>query len=115
LSFAAWMRETRLQKGLQVSECAYRAGVRQPTWSGWERSPDDKTWRPATISKIARALDVQRDKALMQARMLPQEAPDMEVARRLGPILVRAAPAKRGAILQALEDAAEHLVEVAAA
>jgi transcriptional regulator with XRE-family HTH domain len=114
LSFAAWVRETRLRKGLQVSECAFRAGVRQPTWSEWERSPDDKTWRRATITKIAKALDVQGDRALVAARMLPQEDTDIEIGRRIGPILSQVSPKKRIEILDTLENVAEGLVKIAA-
>lgn len=115
MSFAAWIRETRLRKGLQVSECAVRAGVGQPTWSDYEASSPNKEWRKATIHKIALGLGVDSATALVEARLLPLEEPDMEAGRRLGPILARASPSKRRAILDMLEEVASGMVKIAAA
>jgi hypothetical protein len=47
--------------------------------------------------------------------MLPQEDPDMEAGRRLGPILAQASPNRRELILDTLEEVASRMLKIAAA
>jgi transcriptional regulator with XRE-family HTH domain len=114
MSFAVWVRETRMRKGLQVSECAIRAGVGQSTWSEYESSSPQKEWRKATVLRIAAGLGVDADTALLEARLLPKEEPVMEQVRKLGPIVGRAPPDKQPAIWETLANVAEQLVTIAA-
>lgn len=48
------VRVIRERTGLSITEAATRAGVRQPTWSNWERGERNAT--PANIQAICRVL-----------------------------------------------------------
>lgn len=113
MDFPAWIQETRKQKGLSMEECAERAGVTQPAWSKWESSSAEHQFRKETVVKIADALGANRSDALTASGRHSSD-PDLELGRRLWPILMQAPVHKRGQIEQALESMARTLVETAA-
>ncbi len=52
----AAIRVIRERSGLTVTEAARRAGVRQPTWSNWERNRRNAT--PANVAAICAVLRI---------------------------------------------------------
>jgi transcriptional regulator with XRE-family HTH domain len=52
----AAIRVIRERSGLSISEAARRAGVRQPTWSNWERNRRNAT--PGHVAAICAVLRI---------------------------------------------------------
>jgi transcriptional regulator with XRE-family HTH domain len=65
VTFAQWVRETRDRLGMNQEECAALAGVHQSVWSEYEK--EGRTFRPATVKKIAKGLRVSEAEALEAA------------------------------------------------
>lgn len=57
------IREIRTKSGKTVSEAAMAAGVKQPTWSNWERGKRDAT--PANVLQICHVLEVSDHRAVL--------------------------------------------------
>lgn len=70
-NFPRWVREQRTQKGLSTSECAERAGVKQPVWSEYESESNDAQPRRSRVVKVACGLGMQVDEVLVAAGLLP--------------------------------------------
>ena len=66
MHFSAWVKNTRVSKGLSQEECAARAGVSQSVWSDYEKV-NTRNLRKATVGKIAFALGVTDGEALEAA------------------------------------------------
>jgi len=113
LEFASKMRERMKRSRLRVIDIARESGLPQPRVSQYATG----TRRPSfeTVVILARALDWPLQDALHAAgRHDPaasntQDA-DIRLAQRLGPIIGRAEPAKRGQIEEALAEMAERMV-----
>ena len=113
LPFAAWMQQTRLAKGLSVSECATAAGVKQPVWSEWEDAPPTKEWRRATVRKIAFALKEPESVAMREAdKSVPQEAGNSYLSQQLERYLVTIPAPRRAAAESLLIDMARRLPDL---
>lgn len=68
-SFSDWVRSTRRARNWTLVEVADRAGIKQPVWSQWESGK--AVPRRETVIKIADALMVPREDALLRAGYLP--------------------------------------------
>ena len=71
-NFAQWVREQRLARGFSTSECAERAGVKQPVWSEYESEANSGQPRRSRVEKVALGLQMPIDEVLVAAGLLPR-------------------------------------------
>ena len=77
MHFADWIATRRKALRLSQSECAERAGVSTPVWCEYENVEKQAQPRRSTVEKIARALEVSLDEALIEAGYSLHSAPDV--------------------------------------
>lgn len=113
MPFAAWMRQTRLAKGLSVSECAAAAEVRQPVWTEWEDAAPTKEWRRATVRKIAFALKESETVAMREAdKSVVPEAGNSYLSQQLERYLLTIPVSRRAAAERMLVNQAREISEL---
>lgn len=74
MNFSQWVVQTREAQKLSQTECALRAGIRQPSWQEYEAVNRPRARK--TVEKIADALGVKRAEAL-EAAGYATEPPDV--------------------------------------
>jgi transcriptional regulator with XRE-family HTH domain len=67
MSFAQWVKDTREEQNMSITECATRAGVKHPTWIEYENTTKGKQPRRETVEKVATGLRVPLSVALEAA------------------------------------------------
>lgn len=65
----AALRIIRERSGLNITEASARVGVRQPTWSNWERGARNAT--PSNVRLICEALAIDDMTAILVAEPEP--------------------------------------------
>lgn len=120
MRFGEWIRQKRIDLRLNANECASRANMSPTQWSRWEtgevrrKSGEPSQPRKETMEAIANALEVDMSEVMEAAGLTRHADPDIRLAKRLNPIINKAAPGERDGIEEKLIQMARILVSTAA-